>query len=111
MALFTNQYEFWGDMDKAIRKWKRYLEERKKTPEKFPKYVFPPHGTGEFTRAISIIDCDDHEQILNHITFLYPEIRIRVEPAIDLSKGIEIYLGAKRTDSKSASPKDGSTIL
>ena len=41
MALTANQYEFWGDMDKAIEKWKKYLKERERTPEKFPKYGDP----------------------------------------------------------------------
>ncbi|NIM59025.1 MAG: hypothetical protein GTO16_08805 [Candidatus Aminicenantes bacterium] len=91
-----NQYEFWGDMDKAIEKWKKYLEERERTPEKFPKYIFLPHGVGEFSKGISIIEHDKDEQLLNHITFLWPEIKVKAEPAIDLSKGIEIYLQSKQ---------------
>ena len=92
MGLTMNQYEFWGDMDKAIVKWKKYLKERERTPEKFPKYIFPPHGAGEFSKGISIIEHDNDEQLLNHITFLWPEIKVKCEPAIDLSKGIESYL-------------------
>ena len=92
MALMLNQYEFWGDMDKAIVKWKKYLEERERTPEKFPRYIFLPHGAGEFSKGISVVECDEDDQLLNHITFLWPEIKVKAEPAIDLSKGIEIYL-------------------
>ena len=96
MAMTFNQYEFWGDMDKAIEKWKKYLEERKKTPEKFPKYIFLPHGAGEFSKGISIIEHDNDEQLLNHITFLWPEIKVKAEPAIDLSKAIEIYMRSRQ---------------
>jgi hypothetical protein len=100
MALMLNQYEFWGDMDKAIVKWKKYLEERERTPEKFPTYIFPPHWAGEFSKGISVIDYETDDQLLNHITFLWPEIKIKVEPAIDLSRGIDIYLRSKQRELK-----------
>ena len=91
MGMTLNQYEFWGDMDKAIVKWKKYLKERERTPEKFPRYVFLPHGAGEFSKGISVLEHDNDEQLRNHITFLWPEIKIKCEPAIDLSKAIKNY--------------------
>ena len=96
MAMMTNQYEFWGDIDKAIEKWNKYLEERKKTPEKYPRYIFQPHWAGEFGKGISIIEYDDDEQLNNHITYLWPEIRVKLEPALDISRSIEIYIRSKK---------------
>ena len=100
MAMTFNQYEFWGDMDKAIVKWKKYLEERERTPKKFPRYIFLPHGAGEFSKGISVIEYDTDDQLLNHITFLWPEIKVKAEPAIDLSRGIEIYLRYRQRELK-----------
>jgi len=100
MAMMTNQYEFWGDIDEAIVKWEKYLKERERTPEKFPKYIFPPHWAGEFGKGISIIEYDTDDQLLNHIVFLWPEIRVKLEPALDLDKGIETYLRSKKRNER-----------
>ena len=75
---FVNQYEFWGDVDEAIVKWRKYLEERERTPEKFPRYIFQPHWAGEVGNGICVIDSDTEEQLLNHITFLWPEIKVKL---------------------------------
>ena len=84
------------DMDEAIKKWEKYLEESKKTPEKYPIYVFPPHGQGTILKGISIMEADSEEQLINYILALSPSFKIKFEPLLDSNKGIETYLKTKK---------------
>ena len=92
--------KFWEvpeeDMDEVIEKWGKYLEESKKAPEKYPKYIFQPHGFGTITKGISIMEADNEEQLINYILALSPPLKIKFIPLIDSSKAIETYLKTKK---------------
>ena len=79
-------------LGEAIQKWGKYLEESKKTPEKFPTYVFPPHGIGKITKGISVMEADSDQQLINYILALSPPFKIKFEPLIDSEKAVTTYL-------------------
>ncbi|MEM2960000.1 MAG: hypothetical protein QXU67_00180, partial [Candidatus Bathyarchaeia archaeon] len=63
--------KFWeicpDDMDKGIPKFLKLLEEMKKEPKKYPRYIVPPHGMGELFKGISIMEADNEEQLISYI--------------------------------------------
>jgi len=83
-------------MEEAIQKWQKYLEESKKTPEKYPTYVFPPHGQGTILKGVSVMEADNEEQLINYILALSPPFKIKFEPLLDSNKTIETYLKMKK---------------
>jgi hypothetical protein len=72
------------------------LEEMKKAPEKYPKYIVPPHGIGEVCKGISILEADNEEQLINYILAVTPEFKIKFAPLIESSKAIELYMKTKQ---------------
>ena len=84
------------DLDEVTEKWGKYLEESKKTPEKFPTYIFPPHGLGNAAKGVSIMEADNEEQLINYILALSPPLKIKFVPLIDSSKVMETYLKTKK---------------
>jgi len=82
--------------DEAIAKWGKYLETSKVAPEKYPRYIFPPHGVGEELVGISVMEADDEDQLINYLLELSPPFKIRFEPLIDSSKYVEFYLKTKK---------------
>jgi hypothetical protein len=88
--------KFWEfrpeDMDEAIEVWGAYLEESKKTPEKYPTYLYPPHGFGDISKGVSIMEADNEEQLINYMVALAPSIKIKFVPLVDSSKIVEAYL-------------------
>jgi len=84
------------DQDEAIDKWGKYLEKSAKTPEKYPTYIFPPHGVGQALKGISIMEADNEEQLINYLIELSPPLRCKFEPLIDSTKYIESYLKSKK---------------
>lgn len=92
--------KFWEfrpeDMDEAVIVWGNYLEESKRTPEKYPTYLYPPHGFGDITKGISIMEADNEEQLINYMLALSPPIQIRFVPLVDSSKVVETYLKLKK---------------
>lgn len=63
--------KFWDvpddKMDEAIQKGGDYLEKSEKTPEKYPRYIFPPHGMGKASGGVSIMEADNEEQLINYM--------------------------------------------
>lgn len=92
--------KFWevalADQDEAIEKWGKYLEKSKKTPEKYPRYVVPPHGVGEALKGISILEVDNEEQLINYLIELAPPLKAKFVPLIDSTKYIETYMKTKK---------------
>ena len=92
--------KFWEvtteDRDEMIEKWGEYLEKSKKTPDKYPKYIFPPHGVGQLLKGVSIMEADNEEQLINYLIELSPPLKIKFEPLIDSAKYIEMYLKTKK---------------
>lgn len=92
--------KFWKlcpeDLDKGIAKFGKLLEEMNKAPEKYPKYVVPPHGVGDVFKGISILEADNEEQLVNYILAVTPEFKIKFIPLIDSSKAIELYMKTKQ---------------
>jgi hypothetical protein len=84
------------DLDEMIEKWGKYLEKSKKTPEKYPTYVFPPHGLGKLSKGVSIIEADKEEQLINYMLELSPPLKIKFVPLIDSSKAMEIYMKTRK---------------
>jgi hypothetical protein len=92
--------KFWEvaleDQDEAIEKWGKYLEKSKKTPEKYPRYVVPPHGVGEALKGISILEADNEEKLINYLIELAPPLKCKFVPLIDATKYIEAYMMSKK---------------
>jgi hypothetical protein len=92
--------KFWEvaieDRDESIEKWGAYMETSKKTPEKYPRYIFPPHGVGEALKGISIMEADNEEQLINYILELSPPLKIKFVPLLDATKYIETYMQTKK---------------
>ena len=92
--------KFWEvaieDPDELIKKWGAYLEKAKKTPEKYPTYIVPPHGIGNAMKGISIMEADNEEQLINYLIELSPPLKIKFEPLIDSTKYMEIYMKMKK---------------
>lgn len=83
-------------MDKGIQKFMKMLDDMKKDPVKYPRYIIPPYGIGEPFRGFSVVEADNEEQLINSINALTPEFKVRFEPLIEISKAIEIYMKAKQ---------------
>ena len=83
-------------MDETIELWGKYLEKSKKTPEKYPRYIFPPHGVGQFNKGVSIMEADNEQQLINYIAELSPPLIIKFVPLLDSNKNIEAYMKAKK---------------
>jgi hypothetical protein len=92
--------KFWEvaleDQDEAIEKWGAYLEKSKKKPEKYPRYIVPPHGVGEALKGISILEADNEEQLINYLIELSPPLKAKFVPLIDATKYIETYMKSKK---------------
>jgi len=92
--------KFWEfrpeDMDEAVVVWGNYLEESKRTPEKYPTYLYPPQGFGDITKGISIMEADTEEQLINYMLALSPPIKVKFLPLIDSTKVVETYLKLKK---------------
>ncbi|MEM4975728.1 MAG: hypothetical protein QXT64_00210 [Desulfurococcaceae archaeon] len=91
--------KFWEicpeDMDKGIPKFLKLLEEMKKNPGKYPRYILPPYGIGELFKGISILEADNEEQLISYILAVTPEFKIKFVPLIDSSKAIEMLMKTK----------------
>ena len=87
--------KFWEvaqeDQDEMIKKWGAYLEKAKKTPEKYPTYIFPPHGVGNPMKGISIMEADSEEQLINYLLELAPPLKAKFVALIDSTKYEEMY--------------------
>ena len=94
---YVKFYEYaMEDTDELIEKWGKYLEKSKKTPEKYPTYIFPPHGLGNMFKGISILEADNEEQLINYFFELSPPLKIKFVPLIDSTKATEMYMKTKK---------------
>ena len=83
------------DFDKVIEKYRQITKEREKTPEKYTKQLFPPHGMGGEHRGFTVVEATS-EQILNTVLLNSPEVKIRYVPIFESTKYIELYQNSKK---------------
>jgi len=92
--------KFWEvaleDQDEMFKKWGEYLEKSAKTPEKYPTYIFPPHGVGNPLKGISIMEADSEEQLINYLLELAPPLKAKFVALIDSTKYAESYSKKKK---------------
>jgi hypothetical protein len=91
------------DTDKVISRMQKWGEVLKKAPEKHVKYIFPPHNLSTVNEkgnlnGISIFEADDEEKLVDHILNHLPEMKIRIVPLFDATKGMELYLKMKKPE-------------
>ena len=88
--------KFWEfrpeDMDEAVIVWGAYLEESKKTPEKYPTYLYPPHGFGNISKGVSIMEAGTEEQLINYMVALAPSIKIKFVPGVGGPRRADAHL-------------------
>jgi len=84
------------DMQKALEKNTKALEEMEKDPEKYMKPIFVPHALlgdlpiqKEKARGFTIFESDDHKKILEFIHRFYPEFRATFVPIEPVQRRIE----------------------
>jgi len=88
------------DFDELMEKRKQLQEEREKTPEKYPKRIFPPHmiGGGRTGKTFSVVEATE-EQILNS-ALLYahwlPFMKMEYAPIVEADKVMELYQKMKK---------------
>jgi len=70
-------------------------DEREKTPEKYTKQLFPPHGMGGEHKGFTVVEATS-EQILNTVLLNSPEVTIRYVPIFESTKYIELYQKTKK---------------
>jgi len=78
------------DFDKILEKEKRYEEEDKKFPGKYPKSIFPEHDMGGETRSFEVFEATP-EQLLNEAVFWAPEVKLKFVPITESSKLTNAY--------------------
>ena len=83
------------DEAKMLDLWGKYLEKAKKTPEKYPKYIFGPYGTaqiGDSVKGISIMEIDTDEQIVNYMLDLSPPLKAKFTLLFDTNVYVPAYM-------------------
>jgi len=73
------------DFDKILEKEKRYGEEDKKFPGKYPKSIFPEHDMGGETKSFEVFEATP-EQIINETVFWAPEVKFTFVPITESPK-------------------------
>ena len=96
----VKNYEFdIADQDEMLQKWGKYLEDSKKHPEKYPKYIVGPYAiaqSSEVMQGISIMEIENDEQIVNYILALSPPLRAEFTPLFDTNVYVPAYMATKR---------------
>ena len=93
--LVTWEVDF-ENMDKIIEKFMKYEAESKKFPEKYPKNVIPVYIVYDGSKAFTVWEVDDPEQIAYKVAFSMPELKGKIVPIFDAAKFIEIYMKMKK---------------
>ena len=83
------------NFDKVIEKYRQLTTAREKTPERYTKQLFPPHGMGGEHAGFTIVEATS-EQILNTVLLYSPEVTLRYVPIFESTKYIELYQNAKK---------------
>jgi hypothetical protein len=83
------------DFDKVIEKYRQLTTEREKTPEKYTKQLFPPHGIGGEHNGFTVVEATS-EQITNTVLLYSPEVTVSYVPIFESAKVIEQYLNMKK---------------
>ena len=90
----TKYIVFWeydpDDVDKVREKSVKAQAEREKAPEKYAKYLFPPHHMG-YCKGFSIVDISDPSQMTSAYTYWFPEMELQYVPIIDNVELTKIY--------------------
>jgi len=78
------------DIDAVIKKAIKSIALAEESPEKYAKYLFPPHHTG-YSKGFSIIEVSDPEQIKRSMVYWFPELQQQFVPIIDNQEMIKAY--------------------
>ena len=82
------------NMDAVFEKGKKYREDKKKHPDRYPDTIFPTHFMLDKDKFMAIWDTDDQEKNANKIAFMLPEVRYKVIPILDAPTFEKQYMEA-----------------
>ena len=82
------------DVDKVIEKSLKLAEERKKSPEKFTKVLFPAHEYG-YCQGFTVVEASPAQLDYTRM-FCFPELVLEYTPISKSSELIELYLKMKK---------------
>ena len=90
----TKYIVFWkydpDNLEKIIEKSLNAQAEAAKAPEKYAKYLFPPHHTG-YCKGFSISEVSDPSQIARSMVYWFPEMELKYVPIIDNDDMLKTY--------------------
>ena len=61
-----------------------------KEPDKYSKYLFPPHHTG-YCKGFSVVDIADPSQMTNAVTYWFPEMKLKYVPITSNDDMLKAY--------------------
>jgi hypothetical protein len=82
------------DLYKAIEKWKKYMEDIEKTPEKYPEILFPFHATLDKYGGFYVVEATA-EQLANQSDYFRTILKYKYVPVLEASKAGELSLKMK----------------
>ena len=82
------------DLYKAIEKWQKYMEDMEKTPEKYPKILFPQHVTIDKFGGFYVVEATA-EQLANQSDYFRTLLKYKYVPVLEGSKAIEASIQMK----------------
>ena len=82
------------DLDKVMQKSVKAQKEAVENPDKYSKYLLPPHSIGAQSKGFSVVE-GTPEQIVNGVLFWSPEMKLKYMPIIESAKFIEQYMKTK----------------
>jgi hypothetical protein len=85
-------WEFETDnVDKVIETSQAYSKASEKNPEKFQKYVYPPHYMGN-GKGFSVVEITKPEQLVNTQVYWNNVLKLKHHPIVESTSWIEAYL-------------------
>lgn len=81
--------------EKVIEKSLKRMEAIKQAPEKYAKYLFPPHHTG-YCKGFSLVDVTDPAQITDTTTYYFPELAMQYIPIVSNEDMIKARMTQKQ---------------
>ena len=82
------------DFDKVIQKSVKAQKESVENPDKYVKYLLPPHSIGGQNKGFSVVE-GTSEQIINGVLFWRPELKLKYMPIFDTATIIEQHMKSK----------------
>jgi len=97
--LSTHQYKV-VDVNKALVKFRKLMDERNKDPDKYPKIISGPYTLGDHDslgviKAFTIHEVDDPKQLLRLVNWFTPEISWKFTPIFESELTIPLWVEMK----------------